>query len=126
MICRKCKADVPDGPYCLRCGAKQAAAARNTKSRGNGQGSVYRLPNGKYKAIRVQMYLDETGKSRRRTVSRTFARKKDAVDALPLLDPSQRSAAKVEKKRHRFPQQKNIRTLQSESNAGLPQAKRPR
>lgn len=98
MICKKCKQEVPDGPYCLRCGAKQAAAAKNTKSRGNGQGSVYRLPNGKYKAIRVQMYLDETGKSRRRTVSRTFARKKDAVDALPLLDPSQRSAAKVEKK----------------------------
>ena len=98
MICKKCKQEVPDGPYCLLCGAKQAAAARNAKSRGNGQGSVYRLPNGKYKAIRVQMYLDETGKSRRRTVSRTFAKKKDAVEALPLLDPSKRSAAKIDKK----------------------------
>ena len=98
MICRKCKADVPDGPYCSQCGAKQARAARNPKSRGNGQGSVYRLPNGKYKAIRVQMYLDEEGKVKRHTVSRTFARKKDAVEALPLLDPSRRAAVREDKK----------------------------
>lgn len=99
MICRKCKADVPDGLYCSQCGAKQAQTARNPKSRGNGQGSVYRLPNGKYKALRVQMYLDAEGKSRRHTVSRTFARKKDAVEALPLLDPSRRAAVKEDKKR---------------------------
>ena len=54
MICRKCKADVPDGPYCSQCGAKQAVSRQNTKSRGNGQGSVYRLPNGKYIARKVQ------------------------------------------------------------------------
>lgn len=99
MICRKCKADVPDGPYCSQCGAKQAQTARNPKSRGNGQGSVYRLPNGKYKALRVQMYLDAEGKGRRHTVSRTFARKKDAVEALALLDPSRRAAVKEDKKR---------------------------
>ena len=99
MICRKCKADVPDGPYCSQCGAKQAQAARNPKSRGNGQGSVYRLPNGKYKALRVQMYLDEEGKVKRHTVSRTFARKKDAVEALLLLDPSRRAAVRKDKKR---------------------------
>ena len=99
MICRKCKSDVPDGPYCSQCGAKQAQAARNPKSRGNGQGSVYRLPNGKYKALRVQMYLDEEGKVKRHTVSRTFARKKDAVEALLLLDPSRRAAVREAKKR---------------------------
>ena len=99
MICRKCKQDVPDGPFCAQCGAKQAQTARNPKSRGNGQGSVYRLPNGKYKALRVQMYLDEEGKAKRRTVSRTFARKKDAVEALPLLDPSRRTAIREDKKR---------------------------
>lgn len=98
MICRKCKQDVPDAPYCCQCGAKQAIAQRNVKKRGNGQGSVYRLPNGKYKAIRVQMYLDEQGKVRRRTVSRTFARKKDAVETLPMLDPSRKAAVKQEKK----------------------------
>ena len=98
MICKNCKQEVPDGPYCLRCGAKQAAAARNTKSRGNGQGSVYRLPNGKYIARKVQYYLDEKGQRHKHTLSRTFSRKKDAVEALPLLDPSQRSAAKAEKK----------------------------
>lgn len=98
MICRKCKQDVPDGPYCIQCGARQAAAARNTKSRGNGQGCVYRLPNGKYIARRVQYYLDEDGKRHKRTFSKTFDRKKDAVAALPLLDPSRRAAAKTEKK----------------------------
>lgn len=98
MICRKCKQDVPDGPYCIQCGARQAAAARNTKSRGNGQGCVYRLPNGKYIARRVQYYLDEDGKRHKRTFSKTFDRKKDAVAALPLLDPSRRAAIKTERK----------------------------
>ena len=99
MICRKCKADVPDGPYCFQCGAKQAVPRQNTKSRGNGQGSVYRLPNGKYIARKVQYYLDEEGQRHKRTLSRTFARKKDAVEALPLLDPSRRSAIREDKKR---------------------------
>lgn len=99
MICRKCKADVPDGPYCSQCGAKQAAPRQNTKSRGNGQGSVYRLPNGKYIARKVQYYLDEEGQRHKRTLSRTFSRKKDAVEALPLLDPSRRSAIREDKKR---------------------------
>ena len=99
MIFRKCKSYVPEGLYCSQCGAKHAQTARNPKSRGNGQGSVYRLPNGKYKALRVQMYLDQEGKVKRHTVSRTFARKKDAVEALALLDPSRRAAVKEDKKR---------------------------
>ena len=98
MICRKCKADVPDAPFCAQCGAKQAVPKRNVKSRGNGQGSVYQLPNGKYKAIRVQLYLDADGKVKRHTVSRTFARKKDAVAALATLSLSAQATAKAERK----------------------------
>lgn len=98
MICKKCKADVPEGPYCCRCGAKQAQSTRNPKSRGNGQGSVYRLPNGKYIARRVQYYLDAEGVRHKRTNSKTFARKKDAVEALPLLDPNRRAAVRQDKK----------------------------
>lgn len=76
MICKKCKQDVPDGPYCCQCGAKQAQTARIPKSRGNGQGSVYRLPNGKYIARRVQYYLDADGVRHKRTNSKTFTRQK--------------------------------------------------
>jgi len=98
MICKKCKQDVPDGPYCCQCGAKQAQTARSPKSRGNGQGSVYRLPNGKYIARRVQYYLDADGVRHKRTNSKTFTRKKDAVEALPLLDPNRRAAVRQDKK----------------------------
>lgn len=40
MICRKCKKEVPDGAFCLMCGAKQENAP--AKKRGNGQGTVYK------------------------------------------------------------------------------------
>lgn len=34
--------DVPDGPFCCRCGAKQEQQSRTSRRRGNGQGSVYK------------------------------------------------------------------------------------
>lgn len=44
MICRKCKADIPDeSVYCLRCGAKQTTEARKALRRPNGAGTVYKL-----------------------------------------------------------------------------------
>lgn len=87
MICRKCKAAVPDGPFCCQCGAKQEVAPRKPKSRGNGQGSVYRLPNGKWRAVKVSLYAGADGKVHRRTVSRsTFSSKREAVNALPSLE----------------------------------------
>ena len=99
MICRKCKKTVPDGPYCCQCGAKQDVPAKRPKSRGNGQGSIVRLPNGKYKAVKILgWYLSDDGRKLRRTVSKTFAKKKDAVDALPLLGKDQTAAGKAERK----------------------------
>lgn len=61
MICRKCKQQVPDGPYCSQCGVKQELA-RRPKKRGNGQGTAFR--RGKtYTASWVEAYyLDEDGK----------------------------------------------------------------
>ncbi len=46
MNCRKCRKEIPDGAaYCQHCGVKQSVN-RLPKSRGNGQGSAYKLPNG--------------------------------------------------------------------------------
>lgn len=41
MDCKKCAARIPDGSlYCNHCGARQTAAPRKVRSRGNGQGSA--------------------------------------------------------------------------------------
>ena len=99
MICRKCQQTVADGPFCCQCGAKQDVLAQRSKSRGNGQGSVYQLPNKSYIAVKtLGYYLDEDGKKRRRTVSKCFKKKKDAVDALPLLGLEQTPSGKAERK----------------------------
>lgn len=86
MICRKCHQNVADGPFCLLCGTRQEKPAGSVKRRGNGQGSVYKLPNGKYKAVAVQYYfVDDNGKKHKKTRSAVFEKKKDAVAALPEL-----------------------------------------
>ncbi len=95
MICKKCHQDVPDGPYCNQCGAKQAADGRRPKSRGNGQGSVYKLQNGKYIACKVKFYVGEDGKTRRKYATKCFDKKKDAVAALPLLGQKNTPDAKA-------------------------------
>ena len=89
MICRKCRQEAPDGPYCALCGAKQSNCVerkQSVKRRGNGQGSVYKMPNGKYKAVRVLYYFtDDDGNLRKKTRSAVFQTKKEAVAALPTL-----------------------------------------
>ena len=88
MICLnpKCNAELPDtAVYCTYCGRKQLRS-RSPKSRGNGQGSVYKLRNGKYKAVvTVRYYMGTDGKVKRQTRSKVFIRKKDAIAALPEL-----------------------------------------
>ena len=77
------------------CGAKQAPQSRPVKRRGNGQGSVYKLPNGKYKAVSVHYYFtDDSGKQHKKTRSAVFATKKDAVLALPELKKERRDKLK--------------------------------
>lgn len=86
MLCKKCKKEIPDeSKFCNHCGAKQLRE-RSVKTRGNGQGSVFKLPSGKYKAmVTVGYYMNEDGKTRRKTHSQVFATKKEAVAALPRL-----------------------------------------
>lgn len=82
MQCRKCKTELPDGAaYCYVCGIKQEKPQKRTKARGNGTGTVYQLPNGKYVAEVTLGYLN--GKRRKKT--KQFAKKSDAINFLPLL-----------------------------------------
>lgn len=91
MICIKCGAEVPDMPFCGACGWKQSRPLPHRSKRGNGQGSVYKLPNGKFKAVVVLGYYQDTdGTKRRRTRSQVFALKKDAIAALSSLRESPR------------------------------------
>lgn len=59
------------------------AKERKTKSRGNGQGSVYKLPCGTWRAA-VTLYYDDDGKRVYKTKS-GFKKKKDALEYLDTL-----------------------------------------
>ena len=95
MKCRKCRQELPDGSrFCIRCGAPQQVA-HNTKSRGNGTGSVYKRGS-TWMAVRVLGYTtDEKGKLRKRTQSKGgFRTKREAMEYLPQLfasKPARRS-----------------------------------
>lgn len=87
LKCRKCRAELPEGSrFCPSCGAKQDVT-RKPKSRGNGTGSVYKLPNGTWIAVKVLgRIIDEQGVSHRQTVSKSgFKTKKEALLYLPNL-----------------------------------------
>lgn len=100
MLCKKCEKEMPaDATFCCYCGQRLVAPPRKPKSRGNGQGSVYQLPSGKYRAEKVLgYYLEEDGKKKKKTVTKTFAKKKDAVAALPTLGISETASGKASKK----------------------------
>lgn len=100
MNCRKCGEVLDDRfsfcPYCGKPTKTEKPSTRAKKQRGNGQGSVFKLPNGKYKAcVTTGYYYDEkTGKRRRKYKSKTFDLKKDAVAALSTLGKDQVREAK--------------------------------
>lgn len=100
MVCKKCKREIPDDAVlCCYCGSVTKPQRQRPKSRGNGQGTVYQLPNGRYVAAKtLGYYLDEAGKPHRKTVSKQFAKKKDAVNALPLLGRDETPDGRAERK----------------------------
>lgn len=94
--CRKCRAPLPAGAkYCPACGASQTVTQR-TKSRGNGQGSVYQRPNKTWIAVVIDYYYtDASGKTRKKTKSKAgFKTKREAVEYLPTLRADQRKERK--------------------------------
>ena len=86
MLCRKCKKDIPDGSkFCNYCGIKQDYE-KGSKKRGNGQGCVYKMPNGKWKAEVTLGYDEADGKLKRKKATKTgFESKKDALAYIPQL-----------------------------------------
>ena len=86
MKCIRCNTDLPDGAvFCPACGRKQTRDVRR-RTRGNGTGTAFRLPNGTWRAVITVGYEIEGKKKRRITRSRSgFKTKKEALDFLPEL-----------------------------------------
>ena len=90
MICKKCNKDLPVGAiWCCWCGAKQITE-RKARTRGNGQGSVYKLPNGTYRAAVTVATYSEDGKIKQKRITKNFKKKSDAVAALPSMALAER------------------------------------
>ena len=94
MNCRKCKEEIPEGSrFCNHCGAKQEIKQKpgSAKNRGNGQGCVFKTPNGKWRAEVTLGYdkvdnPDGTTKLLRRKATKSgFSTKKEALAYLPQL-----------------------------------------
>lgn len=102
IACKRCGAELPDGAgWCWACG-KEQSRHQAAKKRGNGQGTIYQLENGKYKAVvTLGYYLDENGKRKRKTRTRVCEKKKDAVAAIQDL---KKEPAKENKKAITFKQ----------------------
>lgn len=94
MNCKKCHAELlPEAIFCHLCGSKQVRE-KQQRVRGNGEGSVYKLPNGKYRACVTKYYKNADGTTKRITRSKTCDKKKDAIAALPGLIASPRAERK--------------------------------
>ena len=87
MNCKSCRKQIPDESiYCLYCGKKQTTTPQKVHKRGNSTGSVYKLPNGKWRAVITLGYDVVDGKKKRRVKSKQgFSTKKEALDYLPIL-----------------------------------------
>ena len=97
----KCNRELPEGAaFCPWCGRKQAKPARKTKSRGNGLGSVYKLPDGKWCAEKTVGWIVDplppdappgtVPHKRRQNVKRRYRTRRDAEAALPFLTAADR------------------------------------
>lgn len=117
MQCRKCKNEIPDGSaYCNLCGKKQQTGTPGRRTRANGQGSVYKLPNGKWRAEKTLRYEPIEGtdpvRCRRIYVTRSdFTRKVDALDYLPILGTEADTRRTKQSKLPNQPPDKTLITL---------------
>lgn len=78
MLCKKCKKEIPDNSqFCNHCGSIQVAPLKPTRSRGNGQGSVFKH-KGKWK---IEIVVGYTQDNKKKTISKSgFLTKKEAQD----------------------------------------------
>ena len=86
ILCRKCKKEIADdSKFCNHCGTKQVYE-RNSRKRGNGQGTVYKDASGKWVAECTIGWDAEDGVlSRKKRKKRGFATKTEALEYLPTL-----------------------------------------
>ena len=86
-LCSKCHAEMAENwlvcPFCGR----PIDYTPTKKKRGNGQGTIFKLKNGKYKAVVTLGYYHVEGEKnlRRKTKSKVFEKKSDAVKAIKEL-----------------------------------------
>lgn len=96
----KCNKDLPAGAaFCPWCGRKQVRE-KSRKSHGNGIGSVYKLPDGKWCAEKTVGWTVDplppdappgtVPKKRRVAVKRRYPTRRDALAALPFLTAADR------------------------------------
>ena len=101
MLCRKCQKQIPpESLYCLHCGTSQAKPQRKPKTRGNGMGTVYKLPNGRWRAeitLGYKSQMTVTGEGEEKVNNRRacktksgFKTKKEALDYISTLKGDQK------------------------------------
>lgn len=94
-VCKRCGAELPPGAnFCPACG-RAVVIKRGPKKRGNGQGTIKALDNGKYMlTVTLGYYTDEQGKRHRKTRSKVYDRRRDAVAGVQELQaaPEQKKA----------------------------------
>ena len=90
MECIKCKKEIPDESiFCMYCGKKQAPAVHGVKKRGNGQGTVYKMPSGTWAAeITLGYYMQDGKRKRKKSRKYGFRTKKEAVEYIATLKQS--------------------------------------
>lgn len=96
MNCRNCEKEIPNQSlYCLHCGASQLRKKEKGKSavkhRGNGQGSVYKLPNGKWACERT-WYIAGNRKTMRK---KGFSTRKAAAEYIASLSPQKKKSITI-------------------------------
>lgn len=87
MTCKYCKTDINDDSiFCQHCGKKQSTEIKkqNVKSRGNGTGTAFKLPSGKWR-VEVTLGYDEKCHRRIYKTKSGFKTKKEALEYIPTL-----------------------------------------
>lgn len=93
LVCIKCSKNIPDGSaYCNHCGARQSAANKR-RSRGNGEGSIYKS-DGKWRATITVGFEVRDGQLHQIRKSKCgFDKKQDARDWITANMPELKQRA---------------------------------
>ena len=97
MLCIKCGKELPEeAVFCMFCGKNQSAPKHAKRTRGNGLGSVYKMPSGTWAAeITIGWYMQDGKLKRKRRRKYGFRTKKDAVNYLSELQAARQKRDKI-------------------------------